>query len=573
MKGVQKRQPKFLSKEPLGQDLFGEKSQETLANIIVKQIKGADPNHKMIGIEGCWGSGKSNLLKLVENKFKENNEGVFHVFFYDVWGHQEDLQRKSILEELITFLENKISKISEVDGMVKELTGTTREITTVSVPKLSVGICLTFVLFFLFPIFEKFSDIVEEFYIKILIILLPIIILFVYFIIELVYIASKKDRRLPEMGVFATALHKVISVYKDKQIEVTETEFIHESSPTASEFQNFMEKISEFLTKKNQTLVIVFDNMDRLPEEKLRDLWSSLHIFFSDKQYNNIFTVVTFDRVHIRNAFKSEINGNENIGDDFIDKTFGVIYRVPLPSHLDWKLFFKRMWKNAFDDLVPEEEIQRVIQIYNVLKSGSDLTPRQIIVFINEIVLLKLAFPYQIPERYIGLFIASKTKLLENPLSAIIKKDYLQDLKPIYQDDENLDKYIASLIYQVKPERALSVVYVKYLAEALDVYDKTALSTLMKADFILDIMDEALQQVHNITHLISSMDFIDKVFTNNKIMRKRIWEDIYQKVLHDKSLPIDSRFLLSYQKKLLKHLPYPIKRHYQSFIVQQQRKN
>ena len=127
--------------------------------------------------------------------------------------------------------------------------------------------------------------------------------------------------------------------------------------------------------------------MDRLPEEKLRDLWSSLHIFFSDKQYNNIFTVVTFDRVHIRNAFKSEINGNENIGDDFIDKTFGVIYRVPLPSHLDWKLFFKRMWKNAFDDLVPEEEIQRVIQIYNVLKSGSDLTPRQIIVFINEIVL------------------------------------------------------------------------------------------------------------------------------------------------------------------------------------------
>lgn len=65
MKGVQKRQPKFLSKEPLGQDLFGEKSQETLANIIVKQIKGADPNHKMIGIEGCWGSGKSNLLKLV----------------------------------------------------------------------------------------------------------------------------------------------------------------------------------------------------------------------------------------------------------------------------------------------------------------------------------------------------------------------------------------------------------------------------------------------------------------------------------------------------------------------------
>lgn len=71
--------PRFLAKEPLGQDLFEGRSQETIAGCIVEQIRKEDTNHKMMGIEGNWGSGKSNLLKLIENKLKNDKESTYHI--------------------------------------------------------------------------------------------------------------------------------------------------------------------------------------------------------------------------------------------------------------------------------------------------------------------------------------------------------------------------------------------------------------------------------------------------------------------------------------------------------------
>lgn len=560
--------PRFLAKEPSGEDLFEGKSQETIASCIVEQIRNEDTNHRMMGIEGSWGSGKSNLLKLIENKLENCEKKTYQIFLYDVWGHQEDLQRKSILEEMVTFLENKVSKLSDLRKKVRELTGTIRETTTTSVPKLSVGICLTFILFFIFPVFEIVSNTVENFCIKILIILSPIGILLLYFIGELGYVFFKKDKRLPKTGVFATALHRMISVYKDKEIEKMDTEFIHEQNPSVPEFRNFMEDISKVLVDKNQKLIIVFDNMDRLPIEKVRDLWSSIHTFFSEKQYKNIFTIVTFDRNHIRDAFKDTINGDKGIGDDFINKTFGIVYRVPLPILTDWKSFFRCMWENAFGDSVSEEEIQRIIQIYDAQLSISDFTPRQIIGFINEIVSLKLVLPYQIPERYMGLFVAAKTELLDKPFSSIIRKEYLGSLKYIYQYDPELDKYMASLVYQIDPEQALSVAYTKRLADAFNNFDKTSLRDLKDVAFIFEILDDAISQVHNFENLILSLDFINDIFTEKQSVYKKIWTDMYHIVLApENKLTISENNLLSYQEKLLKHLDDKSKKNYTKNLI------
>lgn len=560
--------PRFLAKEPLGQDLFEGKSQETIASCIVEQIRKEDTNHKMMGIEGCWGSGKSNLLKLIENKLKNDKESTYHIFLYDVWGHQEDLQRKSILEEMITCLENKISRLPELRKKVRKLTGTTRETTTTSVPKLSVGICLTFVLFFILPVFEIVSSNVGNPRGKILICLLPIFILFLYFCVEIGCIARSKKKCPLKKEVVAEALQKMISVYKDKEIEKTDTEFIHEQNPSVSEFRNFMKDISKVLIDKNQKLIIVFDNMDRLPIEKVRGLWSSIHTFFSEKQYDNIFTIVTFDRNHIRDAFKESINDDKSIGDDFINKTFGIVYRVPLPILTDWKSFFRCMWENAFGDSVQEEEIQRIIQIYDAQLSITDFIPRQIIGFINEIVSLKLVLPYQIPERYIGLFVAAKTELLDDSFSAIIEKEYLGSLKYIYQSDTDLDKYMASLVYQVDPEQALSVAYTKRLADAFNNFDTKSLSDLKEAAFIFEIFDDAIGQVQNLENLILSLDFIHEIFSGKQTDYQKIWTDIYHIVLAPESkLTIPENNLLPYQEKLLKHGNDECQKLYIEFLI------
>ena len=106
--------PRFIPDKPTGDDVFEGKSQSHLANSICKYILSNDSNAssekwqmpRIIGLEGKWGSGKSNV---VENIKKHLDGEGYHTFTYDAWGHQEDLQRRSILETLTNdLIENKV---------------------------------------------------------------------------------------------------------------------------------------------------------------------------------------------------------------------------------------------------------------------------------------------------------------------------------------------------------------------------------------------------------------------------------------------------------------------------------
>ena len=101
-----KQFPQFIQNKPCGIDKFDGGSQERLAKTIARHfcqndaLKKESTLPRIIGIEGVWGSGKSNVVKMLE---KELAEG-YYFFEYDAWGHQEDLQRRSILELLTSKL-------------------------------------------------------------------------------------------------------------------------------------------------------------------------------------------------------------------------------------------------------------------------------------------------------------------------------------------------------------------------------------------------------------------------------------------------------------------------------------
>ena len=99
--------PQYLSNKPGGEDLFDGKSQERLAKAIANHISAIDAAKnpivpRLLGLEGKWGSGKSNVIGLLKNNLPTR----YTFFCFDAWGNQEDLQRRSILElltkELIT---------------------------------------------------------------------------------------------------------------------------------------------------------------------------------------------------------------------------------------------------------------------------------------------------------------------------------------------------------------------------------------------------------------------------------------------------------------------------------------
>ena len=135
---------KLLKNKPCNNDLFEGKSHEHLAEVIAKHIKN-DNYRGLIGIDGGWGSGKSNLVGIIEYKLNQGltDNNKYHFFTYDAWAHQNDLPRRTILEEMIEFLTSNNKPFEGTSHWIEtldNLLAQKRETSSKTVPSLGAGI-------------------------------------------------------------------------------------------------------------------------------------------------------------------------------------------------------------------------------------------------------------------------------------------------------------------------------------------------------------------------------------------------------------------------------------------------
>ena len=151
--------PRFLDNKPCGEDLFEGKSHkkisENIANIISKD------SVKTIGIDGGWGSGKSNMVNLIKSELDNKK---YHFFIYDAWGCQTDFQRRSILENLTGFLidEKHILKKEKWEGRLLQLLSRKRSINSKIVKELSAISKVGAILAILSPVFLFVNNYLSE---------------------------------------------------------------------------------------------------------------------------------------------------------------------------------------------------------------------------------------------------------------------------------------------------------------------------------------------------------------------------------------------------------------------------
>jgi len=515
----QEQTPKFINNTPQGADLFEGKSQERVAENIVKVLINDDKG-QIIGIEGGWGSGKSNLIEIIRKKLAAVDSEKYHFFIYDAWGHQEDLQRRSLLEEITSFLTKDdgnnhtiIADEKKWNAKLVELLSKSKETQKKTIPSLSLGIVVSGILLILTPIFKAISESVDCIWLKVLITSIPIILLVALFAY---YFLFKTEKDISYREKLTQTINKLFYLYQRSQKEETTYERISEDEPSVRKFRDWMKEISNDLKEKE--LVIVFDNMDRLPSSKVSDLWSSIHTFFSEGQYDNITVIIPFDRIHIKNAFEDS-EKSTSYTNDFINKTFNIVYRVSPPILSDWRSFFEIKWKEAFGKV--DDEYQHVVQIFDhlyVLK-----TPREIVAFINEFVSTTL-INKEIPYRYIALFLSSKEKISISPEIEIITPSYLGSLNFLYQRDEELPKYIAALVYQIDSERALEIIFVERLTNALNNNNADQIKVISDSTFFKDIIGKAISQVANYSNTVTGLKQIE-----TKIIPKS-WDDLYERL-------------------------------------------
>ena len=109
----------YLSIWPSGEDLTGLKPQKAISDAIAQHIVGYDDEHyeggampRVVGLEGKWGSGKSNVIKrLGVDKSLTNN---YHLIEFDAWAYQEDEYRISLMEHIT-------NKLLQCSALVKLL--------------------------------------------------------------------------------------------------------------------------------------------------------------------------------------------------------------------------------------------------------------------------------------------------------------------------------------------------------------------------------------------------------------------------------------------------------------------
>ncbi|NVN96163.1 MAG: NTPase [Bacteroidetes bacterium] len=533
--------PKFIQNKPTGKDFLEGKSAERVAKAIERHIEKVndlnllDPKVKLpqiIGLEGGWGSGKSNVIKIL----KTNVENSYYLFEYDAWGNQEDLQRRSFLEQLTQKLidENILDGETEItkrgggkesvtwEKKLKYLLARKTETISEKYPRISNGMAASAIVAILTPIFVFIAYATKQSVNSWWSILLSILISMIPVLASIIMwrFACRKDHRYKDIGY-------LLAIYNDKIENDVNYETISEDEPSVTEFKNWMNDISDFIElNQRKKLIVVFDNMDRLPSEKVKDLWSSIHTFFSEDGYKNIWVIIPFDKIHLANAFNDgkKVNDSEKkaLTCQFIIKTFPIIYRVSAPVLTDRKDIFYKFFDEAFgttqDDC--KEEIQRIFSLIRI-----NYTPRDIISFINELVSLKLTWINEIPLIPIAIFILRKEEILEDSVDDnILSKKYLGSIEKNVDDTEELQNYISALVYGIDVISAAQIALKQYLRNTLKGDEKVDINKYSGNKHFISILKEEAREV-DYTFIDKAIISLSKLTNSNNNEIIKIWND------------------------------------------------
>lgn len=546
--------PRFIPTTPSGIDKFEGGSQKRLSETIAQHFQkndllGENALPRIIGIEGEWGSGKSNVVKMLREQLK----GKYYFFEYDAWGHQEDLQRRSILELLtqelvknnflvgetiVEFKNGEKEKVTWPDKL-KYLLARKSEAESLTYPRVSEGMVAAFLVTVLTPVFTYIAYAIKPAnttWISIVIALFPVICSLFVWVLACIF------------GKRKYGLSYLLAIYQGEVKRNRTYEILNVDEPTVYEFKKWMQDISDYIETNNAPkLVIVFDNMDRLPSEKVKELWSSIHTFFADGGFKNIWAIIPFDEKHLSCAF-----GNENedytkeLTKHFIEKTFPIVYRVAPPVITDYKIVFDKLFVEAFGTSVDFDSREIINRMFRIEKPSTNV--RDIISFINEMVALKQEWGESISIENIALFCLEKEQILNDPVKSILSGNYLRKFKLIVNNTSQRQGEIAALVYGVAIEHAQQIPLTKYIENCINEEPGYDINQYAESNVHFDIVLE------NVVENIDPTNVDKSIFCLNKLTRmvpSRLWKHLSSiKLLY----PIEKQEFSMEYKALLLHL-------------------
>lgn len=493
----------ILIDEPATADSFNGQGHDRTAAALASAISEFDDQDRAIGLDGPWGSGKSSVVEIARGKLKQQAQGNsidYRFFTYDIWKSQGAAFRRSFLEHFLdwarTEFPRKKSRLEEVEKKVK---GKTRRIDTNNRNILDwYGILVIAFLPFL-PLYYFWSKSVFDGYAKVdsessFLGSAPFVMLILFLIGTLVWAGVRflKSRGLDDKLSFKEAISQTLLISSKQYEDQIVTQHIRETDPNDFEFQKVCREVLSIIQTPKRRVVIILDNIDRLPREEIMDHWAMARAVFTsggaplERARNGVVTVILpYDRHLIEAALDRKKTGPETAkaeeanhtnemaisslsSRELFSKTFDEVLFVAPPVMSNSREFFLEKVAQALPELKGDEGLFRVYSVFNKMLQGSGgtATPRQIIGYINELSSLYVLHDGMFSLPTIAVYIAYRDHLEHTP-SSLSDPDLIDERIRAAANDKDLDKNLTALLFNVSPDLSFQLLLDSRISAAL----------------------------------------------------------------------------------------------------------
>ncbi|MBT1247361.1 MULTISPECIES: P-loop NTPase fold protein [unclassified Thermosipho (in: thermotogales)] len=393
----------FIPDNPTTDDYFKihEKTAEQMSNFIEDLNEGTT-----IALKGKWGSGKSSIIEMLKEKSKNNSYKVFvfdvwaelgHNFrqafllnFLD-WSAKEEILKK----DNNSYMSKRLEILGKKKTIYREVSPTRRTaLLHLFIFILMITIIPNMLVFFL----SNLSGGIIKSLSLLSILSFPLTILLVYYFISIENEVSKKLIKIFLRTIFIIWLFSygvwlffsieylvyvsfslflfwktafiiyfsfsifvwlfamfmkdskdmipIVSMYNGLLIgKIKDSEETKSLNDNSLDFRNeFVDILMKATKNYKGKIVIVIDNVDRIPEEKVDEVFAALKPFMvsdeseKDNVLKNVFYIIPFDPDGIR-------IGTDKGGYDYFNKLFKKEFYVPEPIYGNWQKYFEQISK------------------------------------------------------------------------------------------------------------------------------------------------------------------------------------------------------------------------------------
>lgn len=485
---------KIIKDEPTKTDLFHGGGHERTAHSLSRAIVKFDEGDRAIGLDGSWGSGKSSVVEMAARKLKEQNgngKKTYHFFTFDIWKSQGSGFRRSYLEHFITWAkQNFTEKKLCLDQIEKQIQGKTKEIETNNQPILDwYGVCVLVFLPFL-PLYyfwakSAFDTVNEDPDLSLWNFLgtSPFRVLLSFLVITLISAAYRIERKTGETwwSSYRTSISRLLLISSRQHQDQKVVQRVREIDPNDYEFHSTLREILSVVQTDKDRVVVVLDNIDRLPRKEIKEYWALVRSIFSRTQGDtstnknaDITAIVPYDRKLIEANVNEDDDETETdnpltslASRELFSKTFDEILVVAPPVLSNAREFFADKLEEALPKQVSTDDRFRTYRIFCELLSveGGVTTPRQIVSFVNDLSSLYELQDGKFELPTIAAFIAHQDSLSVKP-SILNDEGGLNAKIASLTGNSNLVEHLASIVFNVDEDLAFQILLDDKIASA-----------------------------------------------------------------------------------------------------------